>query len=63
MKWLSNIWKWFDKKKTVIGSTAMIVSEIIPEPTISGALKVVGMIFGFTGTVHKIAKKELKNAG
>ena len=58
MNWFSKAWEWLDKKKTTIGSLALIAAEVVPEPTISAVLKGVGIIFGATGVAHKIVKKD-----
>lgn len=58
MNWFTKTWKWLDQKKTMIGSLALIASEVVPDPTITAILKGVGIIFGATGVVHKVAKKD-----
>ena len=58
MNWFTKTWKWLDKKKTTIGSLALIASEVVGDPTISAVLKGVGILFGSVGVAHKVYKNE-----
>lgn len=54
---LKKAWKWFDGKKTGIGTTMLIASEFFkPYTAAYQILKVGGTLLGGTGTVHKIEK-------
>lgn len=61
MDWFTKTWKWLDKKKTAIGSLALIAAEVVPDPTVKAILQGVGIIFGATGVAHKLVKDDLGN--
>lgn len=58
MNWLKKTWNWLDQKKTAIGTVALIVADVVPEPTVSAVLKGLGILLGGVGVAHKVAKKE-----
>lgn len=59
----SNTIKFFDGKKTVIGFVLVAGSEIVPDPTISGIMKIIGTVIGGVGVGDKVRKKEIKIPG
>ena len=58
-KFFDKTWEWLDKKKTVIGSISLMLSEIVTDPNIKVILKSIGILFGATGVAHKIIKNDL----
>jgi hypothetical protein len=55
----TSVWKWLDKKKTIIGTVALIASKYFPEHTVTHqVLSAVGEIFGYIGIAHKAIKKD-----
>jgi len=59
MKWLKKAWEYLDKKKTAIGTVALVAADVIPDPTAKAILTGIGIIFGGVGIAHKVVKSDL----
>jgi hypothetical protein len=60
MKWLKDAWNWLDGKKTAIGSTLLVVAQVLPpHTTVHKVSLVLGTLLTGTGVVHKAKKGEL----
>jgi len=55
-----NTIKFLDGKKTTIGFVLVAGSELVPDPLVSGIMKILGAAIGGVGVTHKVKKGELK---
>jgi len=63
MKFLTNIWKWIDGKKAIIGGTFLLAGRLVPDPMISNILSEIGQwltLLGLGDKGRKFAVKRLK---
>lgn len=58
--WYKKAWDWINGRKTAIGFTIVTASEFVADPKIQAGMKIVGVLIGGTGVLHKLKKGELK---
>jgi hypothetical protein len=52
-------WDWFSGKKTVIGTTCLIIAQHLPnDSTEALVLSIIGQVFGGVGIFHKAQKNQ-----